>query len=137
MRLLPVILGLLLALPAFAQQNWMVGRWFGYGQPHDKSEMWLEEARPNGRIHILHRACFQGKAADVTHDGSWSLKGDILTVRIEKVNGQAVPVVQNDVYRIQSHTQNRQTYRLERTGFVYSSRKVDGKFQMPPCDLAS
>ena len=137
MRLFLALCGLLLTTPALAQQNWMVGHWFGYGQPHDKSEMWLEESRPDGTIRVLHRGCFRGKATDVTDEGTWSLKGDILTVRIDKVDGQALPAIRNDIYRILSHSATRQTYRLERTGFVYNSRKVDGKFQLPPCDLSS
>ena len=137
MRLPLVLCALLLATPALAQPNWMLGRWYGYGQPKDRSQMWLETVTQNGRVHIRHRTCVQGKAFDETHEGSWSLKGAMLTVRIEKVDGIPVSEVRDDVYRIQSHTAMRQTYRLERTGFVYNSRKVDGKFQLPPCDLAS
>jgi hypothetical protein len=64
------------------------------------------------------------------------MKGDMLTVRIEKIDGAATPV-RTDVYRILKHDARTQSYRYEATGFVYNSRKVDGKFQMPPCDLAS
>lgn len=127
---------LLLASPACAQPSWMVGSWFGYGQPEDKSKMWLGHAGADGKFHVLHRACFQGKASDQLQDGTWSIKGDIFTIRIDTVNGQAI-AARDDVYRVLSHSDTRQTYRYEATGFVYNSRKVDGKFQMPPCDLAS
>jgi hypothetical protein len=127
---------LVLAAPAWAADSWMVGSWFGYGQPTNKSEMWLEVVSPDGKLHVRHRGCVQGKAFDQAQDGTWSIKGDIITLRIEKLNGQAVPP-RTDVYRVLSHTQTRQTYRYEATGFVYNSRKVDGKFQLPPCDLAS
>ena len=137
MRMRLALCGLLLALPAAAApQSWMVGNWFGSGQPNDKSQMWLATASADGRFHVLHRACVQGKALDATNDGTWSLKGDIATMRIEKVDGEAIPV-RNDVYRVLSHNETRQTYRYEATGFTYTSRKVDGKFQMPPCDLSS
>jgi hypothetical protein len=123
------------AAPAGAQQSWMVGRWYGYGQPNDKSQMWIGMASADGKFHVLHRQCILGKAIDHTNDGAWSLEGDIFTIRIDKVDGEAVP--RTDVYRVLSHSETRQTYRHEASGFVYNSRKVDGKFQMPPCDLAS
>ena len=126
---------LLLATPVQAADSWYVGRWFGSGQPDDRSQMWLETGTADGKFHVLHRACRQGQAFDSTQDGTWSLKGDILTIRLEKVDGQAF--ARTDTYRILKHDLRTQSYRFEQTGFVYNSRKVDGKFQMPPCDLSS
>jgi hypothetical protein len=137
MRAALLLCGLLLASPASAQSNWMVGNWYGYGQPQDKSSMWLESVRPGGTLRVQHRTCVQGKAIDEIQEGRWSLKGDFLTVRIERVDGEPLSETRDDVYRIQSHTATRQTYRLERTGFVYNSRKVNGSFRLPPCDLSS
>jgi hypothetical protein len=131
-----LLFALLVATPVQAAESWMVGRWFGSGQPNDKSQMWVADATADGKFHVLHRACIQGKAIDNTNDGTWSITGDIATMRIEKVDGQILPL-RNDVYRILSHSETRQTYRHEASGFTYNSRKVDGKFQMPPCDLAS
>ena len=133
---------LLLAAPAVAQgpapggAAWLHGSWFGTGQPEDRSQMWLDVTAPDGSFHVLHRACRAGKALDTFQEGTWSLKGDILTIRISRIDGMAVPV-RDDVYRILKHDGARQTYRYEPTGFVYNSRKVDTKFQMPPCDLVS
>jgi len=134
--LLPALL--LLVTPAFAQDGaaWLHGRWFGSGQPQDRSQMWLDETTPDGRFHVLHRACRQGKALDTVEEGTWSLKGDVLTIQIEKLNGRPIPR-DVDVYRILKHDKATQTYRYEETGFVYNSRKVDAKFEMPPCDLVS
>ena len=138
MRLLLPALLLVVAMPAFAQSSgdWIHGRWFGSGQPNDRSQMWLDITAPDGSFHVLHRACRQGKAFDTVEEGRWSLQGDVLTVTIEKVNGQAVPR-DVDVNRILKQDRATQTYRYEETGFVYNSRKVDAKFQMPPCDLVS
>ncbi len=36
--------------PARAQQSWMVGRWYGYGQPGDKSQMWIGTASAGRKI---------------------------------------------------------------------------------------
>ncbi len=135
MRLL-VAAFVLLATPALAQGNsaWLHGHWFGTGQPEDRSQMWLDLTAPDGRFHVFHRACRQGKAFDTIEEGRWSLKGDVLTITIEKINGR--PAARDvDVYRILKHDNRTQTYRYEETGFVYNSRKVDAKFVMPPCDL--
>ncbi len=136
MRVALGLCGLLLATPALAQPSWMVGIWYGYGQPGNKSQMWLETVTPDGKVHVRHRSCVQGKAFDEIQEGSWSLKGDVLTLQIAKIDGQPIPA-RADTYRVLSHSATRQTYRYEATGFVYNSRKVDGKFQLPPCDLSS
>lgn len=124
--------------PAFAQGNsaWLHGHWFGSGQPDDRSQMWLDLTAPDGSFHVFHRACRAGQAFDTVEEGRWLLKGDVLTITIQKINGN--PVTRDvDVYRILKHDNRTQTYRYEKTGFVYNARKVDAKFQMPPCDLSS
>jgi hypothetical protein len=128
---------LLIAAPAAAAPgDWMAGRWFGTGQPNDRSEMWLAQAFADGRFHVQFRACRQGKAFDKTNDGVWKLDGAAETISIDTVDGQKM-VPRQDRYTILSHTNGKQTYRYELTGFVYTSRKVDAKFTMPPCDLTS
>jgi hypothetical protein len=130
-----VFAALLFATPVQAAENWYVGRWFGSGQPGDRSQMWVETGTADGKFHVQHRACRQGKAIDSIQDGTWALNGDILTIRLQKIDGEAFN--RTDVYRILRHDDRTQTYRYEETGFVYNSRKVDGQFQMPPCDLVS
>ena len=128
---------LLVAAPAAAAlTDWMAGRWFGTGQPNDKSEMWLAQAFPDGRFHVLFRACRQGKAYDKTKDGTWSLSGAAEIISIDTVDGQKLAARQ-DRYTILSHDNAKQVYRYEGTGFVYTSHKVDAKFAMPDCDLTS
>jgi len=127
---------LTVAAPVSAAPAWLPGRWFGTGQPNDKSEMWLETAGADGSFHVLFRACRQGKAYDKTNDGRWRLDGATETVTVDTVGGAKV-VPRQDVYTILAHDGGRQTYRYEGTGFVYTSRRVDAKFTMPPCDLTS
>jgi hypothetical protein len=128
---------LLAATPVAAGPNdWMAGRWFGTGQPNDKSEMWLAQAYGDGRFHVQFRACRQGKAYDKTNDGVWKLDGVTETISIDTVDGGKV-MPRNDVYTMLSHTSDKQTYRYEGTGFVYTSHKVAASFAMPPCDLTS
>jgi hypothetical protein len=116
--------------------SWMIGRWFGTGQPNDKSEMWLAQAFADGRFHVQFRRCRQGKAFDTTNDGTWVLDGAKETISIDTVDGQKL-MPRHDRYTILSHTNAKQTYRYEGTGFVYTSRKVAANFAMPRCDLTS
>jgi hypothetical protein len=126
---------LLLAAPAAAAPNdWMAGRWFGSGQPNDKSEMWLAVLTADGRFHAQFRACRQGKAFDKTNDGTWKLDGAAETISIIKVD-DVMTMPRQDHYTILSHAPGKQTYRYDATGFTYTSRRVDAKFEMPRCDL--
>ena len=133
-----LLLLVLAAVPAGAasagRTGWMVGRWFGTGQPDDRSEMWLAQASPDGRFHVQFRRCRQGKAFDMTNDGVWTLDGAKETISIDTV-GEHKLMPRHDVYTILSHTGDKQTYRYEGTGFVYTSRKVRADFAMPRCDL--
>jgi hypothetical protein len=137
-----LLLLLLAAAPAMAAPNdgapnhWMIGRWFGTGQPDDKGEMWLAQAFADGRFHVQFRRCRQGKAFDTTNDGTWVLDGARETIRIDTVDGQKL-MPRHDRYTILSHTSGKQVYRYEGTGFVYTSRKVAANFAMPRCDLTS
>jgi hypothetical protein len=132
-------LALLVALTpaAAAPSSWLPGRWFGTGQPNDKSEMWLEDGGADGSFHVVFRACRQGKAFDSSNDGRWALDGNAETITVDTVNGRRIEPVRTDHYTILSHTADRQVYRYEGTGFVYTSHRVDAKFQLPPCDLVS
>jgi hypothetical protein len=122
------------ATPTFAAP-FLVGSWFGHGQPNDKSEMWLAHMGSDGIFRAQFRACIRGNASDSYQTGTWSLAGDIETIHLTNVDGH--PFAQVDVYRILAHTAQKQTYRYEATGFVYNSNRVDEKFEMPTCDLTS
>jgi hypothetical protein len=132
--ILLVVLALNLTSPACAAP-FLVGTWFGTGQPGDKGEMWIARMGADGSFHAQFRSCARGKATDLFQTGSWVLNGDMETISVTSVNG--VFYLRNDSYKILSHDQNRQTYRYLPTGFVYNSRRVDEKFQMPECEAIS
>jgi hypothetical protein len=135
-KAVPLLAMLLAASPALAAPPWIAGRWFGSGQPNDKSQMWLEEGGADGSFHVLFRACRQGKAFDSTNDGRWELNGNAETITVDTVDGKKT-MPRFDHYTIVSHTADKQVYRYDPTGFVYTSHRVDAKFQMPSCDLTS
>lgn len=123
------------ATPSLSAAAW-TGTWFGTGQPNDKSEMYIDYFEPAGIFHNHHRTCRQGKAAeDFAEKGRWSLKGDALTVQIDTINGQFAPRV--DQYRALSVDAKTQRYIFLQTNFGYTAKRVDAKFEMPPCDLTS
>ena len=90
---------------------------------------------PNGDFRAEFRSCVKGKATDEWQTGHWSLDKDVETIILGTVNG--MPFVQTDLYKILFQDGKRQTYRYLGNGFVYNSRRVDDKFQMPSCESIS
>ncbi|HWY66056.1 MAG TPA: hypothetical protein VNX61_12665 [Rhizomicrobium sp.] len=127
---------ILIAAPAAAPQYpaFLTGRWFGQGEPNDKSEMWLGSAFPNGDFEVQFRACRKGKPYDLFQKGKWWFQDGTEFVQITLSNGQ---VVFNETpYRILFHDGNHQTYSMP-SGFVFRSNRVDADYHMPDCDLVS
>ena len=125
---------LLTASPAMAA-DLQIGTWFGHGQPNDKAAMYIDRMDPDGSFRVHHRACRKGKAYDQFQTGRWLRKGDIMTIRIETVNG--VPEPRIDTYRILSESQAAQRYVYLPDNFQYNSRRVAPDYEMPRCDLVS
>jgi hypothetical protein len=131
----PAALALLLALGAPAPPPFPVGTWFGQGQPHDRSEMWVARMAAGGAFQVQFRACRKGKPTDQFEAGHWSLRGDLETIAIATVNGAPQP--RRDQYKILQHDGRSQVYRYLRTGFVFTSHRVPDGYEMPRCDLVS
>ncbi len=140
MRALAVLLLLPLSFTqAFAADAshppFLTGHWFGQGEPHDKSEMWLAHAGPNGDFSVQFRSCSKGKVArELFQKGQWWFQNGIETVRITQSGDQAM--FNETPYKILSHDGNSQTYSMP-SGFVFRSKRVDAKFTMPSCELVS
>ena len=128
------VLLVLIAAPAPQHPSYLTGRWFGQGEPHDKSEMWLAQALGNGDFVVQFRACHKGKASDLHQRGRWWFQDGIEYVQITWSNGQIV--FDETPYNILSHDGNHQTYSMP-SGFVFRSSRVDANFHMPECDLVS
>ena len=125
---------MLIAAQSPQHPSFLTGRWFGQGEPHDKSEMWLAQALPNGDFVAQFRACRKGKATDLFEKGKWWFQDGTEYVQITWSNGQVV--FDETPYKILSHDGNHQTYSLP-DGFVFRSARVDANFHMPECDLVS
>ena len=119
----------------FLAAPFLIGAWFGQGQPDNKGEMWLARNFPDGSFQVQFRSCNKGHALDQVETGRWSLNGDTETLQVLTVNG--APLAQKELYKVLSHDGARQVYRSEVTGFVYTSRRVDDKFELPSCETIS
>ena len=130
------LLLVLLASSASAAEHpsTLTGYWFGQGEPHDRSEMWLAHASANGDFVVQFRACSKGKARDIVQKGIWWFQDGIETIQITLSNGQIM--FDETPYRMLSHDGNHQTYSMP-SGFVFKSSRVDANFRMPPCELVS
>ena len=133
-RVLAFLLFCLAASPAWAEPS-LTGTWFGQGQPDGKESMYLDHFLPNGQIHSQFRDCVKGKALDSNEDGSWSVTGDILTIRVARHNGIAMP--RTDRYRLTSVTARAFKDLYLPLNFPYDERRVDDNFTMPSCQLVS
>ena len=126
---------LVLAAPAWAQ-SYMVGTWFGQGQPNSKESMYIDRMRPDGSWRGEYRTCIKGKPFDDhVQEGRWSLSGDTLILKVEFVNGRPAPRVDN--YKMLAHTATTQKYLSLGSNFPYTPRKMPDNFEMPSCDLTS
>lgn len=116
--------------------SYMEGTWFGHGQPESKDAMYIDRMYADGRWRGEYRTCIRGKAAnEVVQMGRWSLKGDILSLQIDTVNGVLKP--RTDTYKILAHSAKTQKYLSLDWNFPYTPQRVADDFQMPPCDLTS
>jgi hypothetical protein len=132
----PALLLLFLAIPAAAAEHpsFLIGYWFGQGEPNDRSEMWLGHASANGDFAVQFRSCRKGKASDLFQKGTWWFQDGVETVQIT-LSGGAI-VFDETPYKILFHDGNHQTYSMP-SGFVFKSSRVDANFRMPPCELVS
>ena len=140
MRLAVVIL-LLAAWPGYAAaaaqgpSSYMVGTWFGHGQPEDKDSMYIDRMRADGSWRGEYRTCGKGKLPDQIQTGHWSLSGDLLLLKVDSVDG--LPAPRTDYYKMLSHSASSQKYISLSWNFPYTPERVADDFQMPSCELTS
>ena len=132
-KLLAASLLVLLASPACAQ-SYMVGTWFGQGQPNSKESMYIDRMRADGKWRGEYRTCSRGKLSDQVQEGSWVLKGDTLILKVELVDGRREP--RTDNYQMLAHTATTQKYISMGFNFPYTPKKVADDFQMPSCPMS-
>jgi hypothetical protein len=135
MRAALTLVAMLAVLPAHGQTSYMIGTWFGRGQPHDALSMYIDRMRADGSWRGEYRACRHGKPFDQVQTGRWTLDGDQLLLHVETVDGVKAP--RTDAYRMLAHDGRAQKYIALPSGFAYTPRRVDDGYQLPPCDLIS
>ena len=123
----------LLASPACAQ-SYMVGTWFGQGQPNSKESMYIDRMRSDGSWRGEYRTCSKGKLSDQIQEGRWSLSGDTLILKVEFVDGHRES--RTDSYTMIAHTATTQKYVSLGWNFPYTPKKMADDFQMPSCPMS-
>ena len=126
---------LILASPASAA-SYMVGTWFGHGQPEDKNSMYIDRMRADGSWRGEYRTCIKGQPQDETQEGHWTLSGDMLSLRVDFVQigaEAAQPVHRTDLYQMLAHTATTQKYLSLGWNYTYTPQRKPDDFQMPSC----
>lgn len=134
MRWLLASLILTLASPASAA-SYMVGTWFGHGQPDDKNAMYIDRMHPDGSWRGEYRTCIKGKPLDQVQEGHWKLDGDTLSLNVDTVNGMRAQRI--DLYKMLGHTATTQKYLSLGWNFSYTPQREPDDFKMPSCLLIS
>jgi hypothetical protein len=136
MRIVALCLTFLFAASPVMAASYMVGTWFGRGQPENKQSMYIDRMRADGSWRGEYRTCIKGKQVeDWVQLGRWSLSGDVLSLSVETVNG--VPAPRLDTYKMLSHDAHSQKYLSMDKNFPYAPQRVADNYQMPSCDLVS
>jgi len=65
--------------------------------------------------------------------GRWSVAGDVLTLKVDTVDGAALP--RTDTYKMLAHSPASQKYLSTAWNFPYTPQRVADDFQMPSCEL--
>ena len=133
MRWLPAAFLLFAAGPALAQ-GWMIGTWFGH-EPGSPSTMYIDRMRPDGTWSGEYRTCNRGKPIDQRKTGRWSMKGDLLVLDVQTVDGRPDPYT--DPYRMLEHSPKTQKYVSASSVGVFTPQRMADDFQMPSCELVS
>jgi hypothetical protein len=133
MRWLPAAFLLFATSPA-AAQDWMIGTWFGH-EPGRPSIMYIDRMRPDGTWRGEYRTCERGKARDQSKTGRWSMKGDLLVLDVQTVDGRRAPYT--DPYRMLAHSPKTQKYVSVGSLGVFTPQRMADDFQMPSCELVS
>jgi len=116
--------------------SYMEGTWFGHGQPDSKDAMYIDRMRADGSWQGEYRTCVKGKPPnDQIQMGHWALAGDVLSLKVDTVNGMPLP--RTDTYKMLAHSANSQKYLSMAWNFPYTPGRVADNFQMPSCELTS
>lgn len=121
--------------PAAANAESIVGNWYGEGQPNDPNYVWIAHFYPGGNYVAQFRVCHGNAGADDIDKGVWTYAGGINDVVTLEANGH--PMYSDDRYDTVSLDAKKFVYKHEATGFVFTARRVDDKFELPSCAAMS
>ena len=132
-RLAPLLLLFLLGAAQAPKGPFLVGNWYGEGQPTSPNVFWLAHIAPNGSFEAQFRRCEKKARRDIVIAGTWSAKNGLWELVTTVSNGQNVYGVNH--YKTESYDGRKHIYKHLETGFVFSAVRVAANFQLPGCDI--
>lgn len=134
MRLFKIlVLMLLAAWPATAQQADLSGRWYGEGYQGRVYMHWLSERRPDGGFAVEFRRYEECRIVHRSLEaGRWSLQGNTYITSTSMIDGQRVNYA--DRYLLLGVSNGEMTYQHITSGTLFRARKVGADFDWPGCD---
>ncbi len=132
MRVLPALLLLLAATPAWAFD--FSGRWYGFGyQPAwGFATQWIAQRLPNGDLQVEFRRYENCQLVlQQVERGSWMVEGSRYSSLIVQVDGQSAMRVED--YELLDQQGDIVRYRHLRSGQVFQARRVTQDFVWPEC----
>lgn len=128
-----LLLLLVVAVPAMAQQADLSGRWYGEGYQGRVYLHWLSERRPDGGFAVEFR---RYEECQIVHRsleaGRWSLHGSIYATNTTMIDGQRVNYA--DRYLLLGLSNNEMSYQHIASGTLFRAQRVGADFDWPGCD---
>ena len=113
----------------------LVGYWYGIGEPDDPAIFYIDYFHADGAYNSEYRKCEKGKLIyQQTQSGTWSVSGDVLTMRADQINGK--PDRFDHSYTLESVGEREVRARLHDPDFLFVETRI-AAFQFPPCYLGS
>jgi len=129
-------LGLSPQLPAAAAESeieLLAGFWYGENQEEGHStRRWLVERRMDGTQRITFRTYLNDVRLDneVT-EGTWSYRDGVYYSTYLFVDGIKETIPQQNAYAVVTLNKSEMTYRSQKTGYIFTMKRVDPGFRLP------
>jgi hypothetical protein len=120
---------------AIAAPPAIAGTWYGEGQPNDPDYFWVAHFYPGGNYEAHFRVCRGNQTSEDVNKGIWTYSGHVNDVVTLEADGHSM--YRDDRYDTISIDAKSFVYRHEATGYVFTARRVDDKFQLPSCAAVS
>lgn len=133
-RAAAIVIVLLIATgrPALAAPFFLVGTWYGEGQPSSENVTWVVQFKSDGHWAARFRYCTTPRHESAT-SGTWTADKHAWTLVYTFSNGQ--PMYWEDRYVTLSYDGRKHTYRSTQTGHTFTAVRVPDGSKPPACEI--